>query len=73
MLRETQFKKGNSPLEEKSFNLALRIVKLYQYLTTDKKEYILSKQLMRSGTNPGAMIHECFNAESSADSFINYQ
>ena len=62
-----KYKNTNSPLEEKSFNLAIRIVKLNQYLTGDKKEFVLSKQLLRSGTNPGAMIHESFNAESSAD------
>ena len=67
MQRELQYKNGNSPLEEKSFNLALRVVKLNQYLTAEKKEYIMSKQVVRSGTNPGAMIHESFNAESALD------
>ena len=62
-----KYKNTNDPLDEKSFNLALRIVKLYQYLTTDKKEFTLSKQLLRCGTNPGAMIHESFNAESGVD------
>ncbi len=63
MLRETY----NSPLREKSFNLALRIVKLYQYLILTKKEFVLSKQILKSGTNPGAMVRESANAESSAD------
>ncbi len=67
MLRELQYKNVHSPLEEKSFNLALRIVKLSEYLKVEKKEYTLSKQILRSGTNPCAMVHESFNAESSLD------
>ena len=57
----------NYSLHEKTLDLAIRIVKLNQYLTTEKKEYVLSKQLLRSGTNPGAMIREAFNAESGLD------
>ena len=67
MLGETHYGSTNNPLYEKSFNLALRIVKLYEYLAKNKNEYILSKQVLRSGTNPGAMIHESLNAESGAD------
>ncbi len=67
MLRESNERSSQNPLQEKSFRLALRMVKLYQYLTIEKKEYILSKQVMRSGTNPGAMVHECINAESGQD------
>lgn len=63
MIREN----GQDPLKEKSFNLALRIIKLYQYLQENKKEYVLSKQILRSGTNPGAMVREAANAESSSD------
>ena|SRR5258708_1508698 len=51
----------------KSFDFALRIVKLYQYLIEEKKEYILSKQLLRSGTAVGAMIRESEHAESKSD------
>jgi four helix bundle protein len=51
----------------KSFAFALRIVKLYQFLTTEKKEYILSKQLLRSGTSIGALVREAEQAESNAD------
>jgi four helix bundle protein len=40
----------------KSFNFALRIVKLHQFLSSEKKEFILSKQLLRSGTSIGAMV-----------------
>lgn len=51
----------------KSFEFALRIVKLYQFLTDSKKEYVLSKQLLRSGTAIGAMVRESEHAESKAD------
>ena len=54
-------------LYEKSFKFALRIVRLYRYLTEGKKEYILSRQVLRSGTNPGAMVREAANAESGTD------
>ena len=56
-----------SLLQEKTLNLAVRIVNLSKYLSQEKKEYILSKQIMRSGTNPGAMVREAANAESGAD------
>ena len=45
-------------VEEKSFRFAVRIVRLHQYLRTKKKEYILSKQLLRSGTSIGANVAE---------------
>ncbi len=54
-------------LRDKSFQLAVRIVRLYRYLVEEKKEYALSKQIIRSGTNPGAMVREAFNAESALD------
>ncbi len=57
----------SGPLRQKSFQMANRIVKLYKYLIREKKEYILSKQLLRAGTNPGAMVRESENAESDKD------
>ncbi len=51
----------------KSFDFALRIVNLYKYLVEVKKEYVLSKQLLRSGTAVGAMIRESEHAESKSD------
>jgi four helix bundle protein len=54
-------------IKKKSFLFAIRIVKLYQYLCEVKKEFILSKQLLRSGTAIGALIRESQNAESKAD------
>ena len=43
-------------IETKSFDFAVRIVKLYQYITNEKKEFVLSKQLLRSGTSIGANV-----------------
>lgn len=57
----------NNIVRNKSFDFAIRIVKLYQYLNNSKKEYILSKQLLRSGTSVGAMIREAEHAESKND------
>jgi len=57
-------------LESKSFDFSLRIIKLYKYLTKEKKEYVLSKQLLRSGTAIGALISEAAFAQSKAD-FLN--
>jgi four helix bundle protein len=56
-----------STIKIKSFKFALRIVKLYQYIRSEKKEFVLSKQLLRSGTSIGAMIREAEQAESTAD------
>ena len=57
----------NNAIEDKSFQFAVRIVKLCKYLQEDKKEYILSKQLMRAGTSIGANIAESQQAQSRAD------
>ena len=57
----------NNIVKTKSFAFAIRIVKLYQFLVDNKKEFILSKQLLRSGTSVGAMIRESEHAESKAD------
>jgi len=54
-------------IKEKSFRYAIRTVKVYQLLVSEKKEYILYKQLMRSGTSVGAMIRESEFAESKKD------
>ena len=54
-------------LKDKSFAFALRIIKLYKYLLAEKKEFIISKQVMRSGTSVGALIREAQNAESKLD------
>jgi four helix bundle protein len=54
-------------IKNKSFRFALRIVKLFQDLQSEKKEYVLSKQLLRSGTAIGALVREAEQAESRAD------
>ena len=54
-------------IKNKSFYFALRIVRAYQFLIEQKKEYVLSKQMLRSGTYIGAMVREAEQAESSAD------
>ena len=56
-----------SPLKDKSFAFAIRIVNLYKYLCLDKKEYVLSKQLLRSGTAIGALVREAEYGESKPD------
>ena len=56
-----------SIIENKSFDFAVRIVKLYQYLCNDKKEFILSKQLLRSGTSIGANVSEAQRGQSKPD------
>ena len=57
----------NNPVEEKSFGFAVRIVKLGRYLNEQKKEFVLSKQILRSGTSIGANIAEAQQAQSNAD------
>ncbi|WP_442498202.1 four helix bundle protein [Methylobacter sp. sgz302048] len=64
----SQLNKG--PLWEKSFAFALRIVKMSKHLQNEKREYVLSKQVLRSGTAIGALVREAEHAQSKAD-FIN--
>mgnify|MGYP003317026360 CR=1 FL=1 len=54
-------------VEEKSFQFAIRIVRLYRYLRSEKKEFVLSKQLLRSGTSIGANVAEAQQAQSRTD------
>ena len=54
-------------IKDKSFTFALQIVKLYQFLCDTKKEYVLSKQVLRSGTSIGANIRESEHGQSKAD------
>ena len=58
--------KENTVLQ-KSINFAVRVVKLYKYLKEQKSEFILSKQLVRSGTSVGANVSEAQRAQSKAD------
>ncbi len=54
-------------IKVKSFDFALDIIKLYRFLNDEKREYILSKQVMKSGTSIGAMVRESEHAESKSD------
>lgn len=54
-------------IAEKSFAFAVRVVNLYKHLAGDKKEFILSKQVLRCGTSIGANISEAEKAQSNAD------
>lgn len=51
----------------KSYAFALRIIKVYKFLSSERREFVLSKQLLRSGTAIGALIREAEHAESKAD------
>ena len=57
---------GNA-IKDKSFAFAIRIVNLHRFLATEKKEFVLSKQLLRSGTAIGALVREAEQAESKPD------
>ena len=57
----------NNVLKERSFAFALKVVQLYKDLSGNRKEYVLSKQLVRSGTSIGALIRESENAASKKD------
>lgn len=54
---------------DKSFKFSIRIMNLYKYLTRIKKEYILSKQILRSGTSIGANIEEALGGQTTKDFF----
>nr|WP_314836621.1 four helix bundle protein [uncultured Flavobacterium sp.] len=58
---------SESIIKKKSFLFAIRIVKLYQFIVAEKKEFIMSKQMMRSGTSVGANVREAINGQSKAD------
>ena len=59
--------KQDNLILDKSKAFAVRIVKLYQYLCDEKKEYVLSKQVLRSGTSIGANAKEAVRGQSKAD------
>ena len=58
---------NNNAIEEKSFNFSIRIVNLYKYLTVDKKEFVMSKQLLKSGTSIGANVAEAQRGQTKPD------
>ncbi len=57
----------NNIIQEKTFNFAVRTINVYKYLTNKKKEFVLSKQLLRSGTSIGANVEESIGGQSDKD------
>ncbi|NNE98704.1 MAG: four helix bundle protein [Pyrinomonadaceae bacterium] len=60
-------KKQENILKEKSYKFALRVIRLYKHLSLEQKEYVLSKQVLRSGTSVGANVTEGNQAQSRSD------
>ena len=54
-------------VRDKSYVFALRMIKAYKYLTQEQREFVLSKQALRSGTSIGALVREAEHAQSDAD------
>ncbi len=61
--------KKDNVIQIKSYDFAVRIVKLYKHLSQEKKEFVLSKQLLRSGTSIGANVEEAIGGQSRKDFF----
>lgn len=59
--------KTDNVIQIKSYAFAIRIIKMYKYLCENKKEFVLSKQLLRSGTSIGANIEEAIGGQSGKD------
>jgi four helix bundle protein len=59
--------KENNIIQQKSFAFAIRIVNAYKYLKSEKQEFVLSKQMLRSGTSIGANVEEAIGGQSTAD------
>jgi len=66
-MRDERKNKSGSLAVEKSFSFALRVIKLYQHLSERKKEFVLSKQILRSGTSIGANLEESRGAQTPSD------
>jgi four helix bundle protein len=58
---------SESIVYQKAYLFAIDVVKLYKHLSTDKKEFVLSKQMLRSGTSIGANVNEAISSESKKD------
>ena len=61
--------KENNLIRDKSYQFALEIIEVYKYLQKEKKEFLLSKQLLRSGTSIGANVEEAIGGQSKKDFF----
>jgi len=59
--------KTDNIIRDKSYSFSLKIIKIYLTLTKEKKEFVLSKQLIRSGTSVGANVEEAIGAQSKND------
>jgi four helix bundle protein len=59
--------KRDNIIQQKSFTFAIRIINLYKYLCEEKKEFVLSKQILRSGTSIGANVEESIGGQSDKD------
>jgi four helix bundle protein len=59
--------KGKNIVKEKSYVFALKVIKMYKFLSEKQREFVLSKQLLRSGTAIGALVREAEHAQSRAD------
>jgi four helix bundle protein len=68
-MQNSEWRKSMSDnvVENKSFDFAVRIVNLHKHLSSEKKEFVLSKQLLRSGTSIGANVSEALRGQSKAD------
>lgn len=64
---KVKMENSRNVLRDKSYAFALRTVNLYKHLTTEKKEYVLSKQVLRSGTSIGANVVEASQGQSKPD------
>ena len=69
-MQQVMAQTSSNAVHEKSKALAIRIIRFVRYLQTDKKDYVLSNQILRSGTSIGANVRESKNAQSTAD-FVN--
>ena len=65
--------KKDNQIADKSKAFAIRIIRLYKYITSEKKENILSRQILRSGTSIGANVREALSAQSTADFIAKMQ
>jgi four helix bundle protein len=63
----SEIKQTNSIVGRKSYAFALEIISIYKYLIAEKKEFVLSKQLLRSGTSIGTNVQEGISSESKRD------
>ena len=64
---------GDNVIQNKSKTFAVRIIRMYKWLTQEQKEFVLSKQCLRSGTSIGANIREAINSQSKAEFIAKLQ